>query len=206
MSEVLVLNRNYQAMRIIGWRRAFTMLCQGVAEVLHIEDSPTGSKTWQNFNLNDWAELSALRAEFEPDEHDFIRTVRLQLCVPRIIRVLGYDRLPRQDVKFNRQNVYARDNSRCQYCGKKFQTKDLSLDHVVPKMLGGKATWDNMVCCCIKCNIKKGGRTPAQAGMKLITLPVKPKRNPVINIRVRDPKFKSWQQFVDEAYWTVDLK
>src|SRR4051812_25329026 len=108
MSEVLVLNRYYQAMRIVSWRRAFSTLCSGVAEVLHIEDASQG-KRWQNMGLEEWTDLSALRAEFEPDEHDFIRTVSLKLCIPRIIRVLGYDKLPRQDVKFNRQNIYARD-------------------------------------------------------------------------------------------------
>ena len=102
--------------------------------------------------------------------------MRFQIAVPRIIRLLGYDKLPRQDVKFNRRNIYARDSSRCQYCGRKFPTTELSLDHVVPKSQGGKSSWTNIVCCCIKCNVKKGGRTPEQGALRhLIAKPVKPK-------------------------------
>jgi hypothetical protein len=108
--------------------------------------SEKGQNVWQNFNFADWTELSQLKAEFEPDAHDWIHTVRFQVAVPRIIRLLGYDKLPRQDVKFNRRNIYARDSSRCQYCGKKYPTTELSLDHVVPKSQGGKSSWDNIVC------------------------------------------------------------
>ena len=136
--------------------------------------TPRGKSQWLNLNFTDWRELSELKAEFEPDEYDWIHTVRFQMAVPRIIRLLGYDKLPRQDVKFNRRNIFARDCNRCQYCGKKFPTTELSLDHVIPKSQGGKSTWENIVCCCIKCNVKKGGRTPEQASMHLITKPVKP--------------------------------
>ncbi|HEY7087180.1 MAG TPA: HNH endonuclease, partial [Tepidisphaeraceae bacterium] len=140
------------------------------------------------------------------DGYDWIHTVRFQIAVPRIIRLLGYDKLPRQDVKFNRRNIYARDGSKCQYCGKKYPTTELSLDHVTPKSQGGRSTWENIVCCCIKCNVKKGGRTPEQAHLHLITKPVKPKRSPVINIRLSDERYWSWKQFLDNAYWTVELK
>ena len=135
-------------------------------------------------------------------------SVRLQIAVPlpRIIRLLGYDKLPRQDVKFNRRNIYARDGNKCQYCGKRMPTTELSLDHVVPKSHGGKSTWDNIVCCCVRCNVRKGGRTPEQARLHLIAKPVKPRRSPVINIRLADERYASWKQFLDTAYWTVELK
>lgn len=205
-ANVLVLNKYYQAIRVINVRRAFSLLCKELAEVIHIESDTAGKSQWQNLNFADWRELSSLKLEFEPDGYEWIHTVRFQIAVPRIIRLLGYDKLPRQDVKFNRRNIYARDSSRCQYCGKKFSTTELSLDHVVPKSQGGKSTWDNIVCCCIKCNVKKGGRTPDQAHMHLITKPVKPKRSPVINIRLTDERYSSWKQFLDNAYWTVELK
>src|SRR5436309_4947611 len=130
-ANVLVLNRYYQAIRVINVKRAFSLLCRELAEVIHIEtDLSTGKSQWQNLKFDDWRELSALKAEFEPDEFDWIHTVRFQIAVPRIIRLLGYEKLPRQDVKFNRRNIYARDSNRCQYCGKKFPTTELSLDHV----------------------------------------------------------------------------
>ena len=177
-ANVLVLNKFYQAIRVVNVRRAFTLLCKEMAEVVHIDTDEKGHSRWQNFNFESWQEVSALKAEFEPDGFDWIHTVRFQIAVPKIIRLLVYEKLPRQDVKFNRRNIYARDSSRCQYCGKKFPTTELSLDHVVPRSQGGKASWENIVCCCVKCNVKKGGRTPVQANMHLITKPVKPKRSP----------------------------
>ena len=205
-ASVLVLNKFYQAIRVVNVRRAFSMLAKELAEVVHIEKDEAGQATWTNYDFDGWREVSQLKREFEPDEYDWIHTVRFQIAVPRIIRLLGYDKLPRQDVKFNRRNIYARDGNRCQYCGKKMPTTELSLDHVVPKSQGGKSTWDNIVCCCIRCNVKKGGRTPEQAHMHLITRPVKPKRSPVINIRLADERYQSWKQFLDNAYWTVELK
>ena len=205
-ANVLVLNKFYQAIRVVNVKRAFSLLCREMAEVIHIETDARGQSKWHNLNFESWQELSALKKEFEPDEYDWIHTVRFAIAVPRIIRLLGYDKLPRQDVKFNRRNIYARDSNRCQYCGKKFSTTELSLDHVLPKSQGGKTTWDNIVCCCVKCNVKKGGRTPEQAHMHLTCKPVKPKRSPVINIRLADERYSSWKQFLDDAYWTVELK
>ena len=205
-ANVLVVNKFYQAIRVINVRRAFSLLCRELAEVVHIETDEKGESRWQNFDFEGWREVSELKAEFEPDSYDWIHTVRFQIAVPRIIRLLGYDKLPRQDVKFNRRNIYARDGNRCQYCGKKMPTTELSLDHVTPKSQGGRSSWENIVCCCVKCNVKKGGRTPDQSHMHLIAKPIKPKRSPVINIRLADERYHSWKQFLDTAYWTVELK
>ena len=73
-----------------------------------------------------WTELSELRKEFEPDAHDWVKTVRLDIAVPRIIRLIGYDKLPRQEVKLNRRNLFARDRNRCQYCGNHFPTSAIA--------------------------------------------------------------------------------
>ncbi len=86
-------------------------------------------------------------------------------------------------------HIYARDSSRCQYCGKKYPTTELSLDHVIPRSQGGRSTWENVVRCCIKCNVKKGGRTPEQAHLHLVVKPHKPKRSPGINIRLADERY-----------------
>ena len=111
-ANVLVLNKFYQAIRVVNVRRAFSLLCRELAEVVHIETDAQGQSRWQNLDFSEWTELSALKAEFEPDGFDWIHTVRFQIAVPRIIRLLGYDKLPRQDVKFNRRNIYARDGNR----------------------------------------------------------------------------------------------
>lgn len=205
-ANVLVLNKFYQAIRVVNVRRAFSLLCRDMAEVVHIQSKADGQSQWANYDFAEWRELSQLQAQFQPDAYEWVHTVRFQIAVPRIIRLLGYDKLPRQEVKFNRRNIYARDSNRCQYCGRKMPTNELSLDHVVPRSQGGKATWENIVCCCVKCNIKKGGRTPDQAHMKLISRPIKPRRSPVINIRLADERYGSWRQFLDNAYWSVELK
>lgn len=199
--NVLVLNRNYLAIRIINVKRAFSLLCRELAEVVHVEQGQ-----YVSYDFDDWRELSGLARQFEPDAHDWIRTVRFDIAVPRIIRLAIFDRLPKQEVKFNRRNLYARDNNRCQYCGVRFPTTELSLDHVVPRSQSGPSTWENIVCACLKCNIKKGGRTPDQAHMKLIRAPKKPRRNPCISIKLADDRYQSWKAFLDNAYWSVELK
>lgn len=199
--NVLVLNRHYLAVRVVGVRRAFSLLFRELAEVIHVEDGK-----YTSYDFSEWCELSELAREFEPDAHDWIRTVRFDIAVPRIIRLAIYDRLPQQSVKFNRRNIYARDGNHCQYCGRKYPTTDLSLDHVIPRSLGGKTSWENIVCACLKCNIRKGGRTPEMAGLHLIAPPKKPRRNPVLTVKLADGRYASWKAFLDNAYWSVELK
>ena len=93
-----------------------------------------------------------------------------------------------------------------EYCGKRFPTTELSLDHVIPRSQGGATTWDNIVCACVDCNVRKGGRTPRQANMTLIRKPEKPKRSPLLNLKLSQKKYQSWQSFIDNAYWNVELK
>ena len=199
-ARVLVLNRLYGAIRVVDARRAFTLLCKQVAEIVSVENG-----TYVNYSLATWAEAAEFQREFEREQHDWIRTPSLVIAVPKIIRLLGYDRFPKEQVKLNRRNIYARDGNRCQYCGKHFATKELTLDHVVPRVQGGLNTWDNLVCACVKCNARKGGRTPTEAGIRLIRPAVRPKRNPAIAVRLGSPKYQSWKAFMDEAYWTIDL-
>ena len=199
--QVLVLNRLYAAIRVINARRAFIMLCKQAAEVIAVEDGQ-----YVNYDFESWTQIAELQREFEPDAHAWVRTPRIHIAVPKIIRLFGYDRLPRQEVKLNRRNLYARDGSRCQYCGGQFPTRELTIDHVTPRVLGGQHSWKTLVCACVTCNAKKGGRTPKLAGLKLIRNPVRPNRNPVITLRLGDAKYHSWKAFLNDAYWTVELR
>lgn len=209
-AKVLVLNRGYAAMRIVSAKRAFCLLARNIAEVIHVdtnssEEGGSVAGAYVNYDFESWLELSQLQRQFEAERHDWIKTVRMDIAVPRIIRLLGYDKLPEQNVKLNRRNLFARDRNKCQYCGRIFPTSDLSIDHVNPRAYGGGDTWENLVCACIKCNARKGGRTPEQAGMKLIHRPLKPKRNPLIALRLGSEKYQSWKAFLDNAYWSVEL-
>lgn len=205
-AKVLVLNKLYVAVRVVSARRAFSLLVRDIAEVIHVEGVSDGSSQFVNYDFESWAEIAALQSQFERERHDWVRTVRFEIAVPRIIRLLGYERLPEQTVKLNRRNLFARDRNHCQYCGKYYPTSELSIDHVTPRAHGGGDAWDNLVCACIKCNARKGGRTPEQASMKLIRKPEKPRRNPLIALRLGNEKYASWKAFLDNAYWSVELK
>lgn len=200
-SSVLVLNRQYMAIHVVNVRRAFVLLLRELAEVIHIEDGQ-----YANYDFDSWREISELKCQFKDPHEDWIRSVNFEIQAPRVLRLLHYDRVPRQRVRLNRRNIFARDANRCQYCGKRFATSELSLDHVVPTCCGGETTWENIVCSCVKCNVRKGGRTPRNAGMKLFQKPVRPKRCPQLIIKLGNPKYASWKTFIDAAYWSVDLK
>jgi 5-methylcytosine-specific restriction endonuclease McrA len=200
-ASVLVLNRFYLAVHIINVRRAFSLLFRDLAEVVHLEEGQ-----YANYDFESWREISELKAEFKEPDEDWVRAVNFEIQVPRVIRLLAYDSVPKQTVRFNRRNIFARDGNHCQYCGRRFVTSELSLDHVIPRSRGGDTTWENIVCSCVKCNVRKGGRTPQEAHMKLIRDPVKPKRSPLLSIKLGNPKYESWKTFLNNAYWSVDLK
>ena len=101
-----------------------------------------------------------------------IHSVTIEIPYPSVIRLNRYVKKPYQKVSLTRSNIIKRDRHTCQYCGKNHQP--MTLDHVVPKSMGGKDTWENLVCACIRCNGRKGDKTPDSAGMKLIKKPVKP--------------------------------
>ena len=201
-ASVLVLNKLFMAVHVISVRRAFCLLFKELAEVVSLEDGQ-----FATYDFATWREVSEYRAlNFRQEDDDWVRTVSTEIQAPRVIRLTGYDRMPRQTVKFNRRNIFARDNNQCQYCGKRFPTSELSLDHVSPRSQGGVASWDNIVCACVSCNVKKGGRTPKEAHMHLIRKPEKPKRSPMLNLKLTHSKYQSWRTFLDSAYWSVELK
>src|SRR5690606_26626239 len=107
-AKVLVLNRFYMAIRVISARRAFAMLARDAAEVIHVDEGKHHA-----YSFTTWAEISDLQRRLEPHKHDWVRTVHFEIAVPKVIRLLGYDRLPAQTVKLNRRNLFARDRNRC---------------------------------------------------------------------------------------------
>ena len=200
--NVLVLNKAYTPIAVTTARDAFVKLYTNLAEVVTVEEG-----TYQNYNFSSWAEISELKKELEDlgDFDDLVFSEKLTLMVPRVIRVLHYEKVPRHTVKLTRRAIYARDDNTCQYCGGKFKTSDLNIDHVVPKSKGGGNTWENLVCSCFKCNSKKASRTLNETGMKLIRKPFKPSYNASLNVHIRSPKYYSWKAFISEKYWTVDI-
>ncbi|HDG96637.1 MAG TPA: HNH endonuclease [Desulfobacterales bacterium] len=132
-----------------------------------------------------------------------IRSVSFTIRLPSVVRLLRMVKRPKSPVKFSRQNIYARDKYRCQYCGQKFPSEELTYDHVIPRSRGGKTEWENIVTCCVDCNRRKGGKTPAEAGMRLIRKPVKPTWVPALRITIGFREVpQSWRDYL---YWNVEL-
>ena len=144
--------------------------------------------------------LSLEKVEVIEEYDDEVRTVSLSIKRPSVVRLVKYVRSNERKLKFCRRNIYLRDKHVCQYCGKKFKPAKLTYDHVVPKALGGKTSWDNVVTACNDCNQKKGDRIPRQAGMSLMKKPRKPEFLPFLNINVRLKDHPdNWSKYL---YWS----
>jgi len=175
MEQTLLLNATYEPLRIVHWQKAITLWCQGKVEIVAHHDRE-------------------------------VRSVSFSIKLPSVIRLLRRIRIRRtaEYVPFSRANIYARDNHACQYCGQVLASAELTFDHVIPVAQGGRKDWENIVTCCIGCNRRKGGRTPDQAGLKLIRHPRKPDKLPALRITfgLRNAP-ESWRDYV---YWNVKLE
>ena len=135
MEQTLLLNATYEPLKIVDWRKAITLWCQGKVEVIAVHDREIRSVSF---------------------------SIKLPSVI-RLLRYITirkhFDRVP-----FSRANIYARDGHRCQYCGREHPVSELTFDHVVPVSQGGRKNWENIVTCCVTCNRRKGGRTPRPGG------------------------------------------
>src|SRR5437870_11959353 len=141
-SQVLVLNRLWQAVNICSARRAFSLVYAGHAQIVSSDDA----NNFLTHDFENWRDLSA-----NAPDHEVVTTISFKIRIPRVIVLLVFDRLPKKEVKFTRHNVFERDKNTCQYCGQLFDRSELNLDHVVPRDRGGTTTWENVVCSCIAC-------------------------------------------------------
>lgn len=196
-SKVLVLNKLYMALHVITAKRAFILLCKERAEVISVDNGQFNS-----YNLETWGDISELKFGHSKSEedHQCIKTFSFIIEIPKVIRLLVYDKYPKMNVKFNRKNIFIRDKNICQYCGKNFPSPELSLEHVIPKSRGGSNGWTNIVSACNKCNKRKSHKTPKEAGLRLIKEPIAPKYNPVFNIQLVPENYNAWKYFIDKSY------
>ncbi len=193
-TSVLVLNRSYLPIHVTSVRRAFGLLYQGVARAVNEE--------YRTFDFDAWSSLAVARDE------EAIGTTSGRIRVPRVIVLVAFDKLPKRHVRFSRINLMMRDGFRCQYCSTKPQRSELNLDHVVPRALGGRSTWENVVTSCVDCNRRKGGRTPKQAHMKLVRRPMRPRWTPLAHLMLSNARYEQWRPFlnvVDASYWNAEL-
>ncbi|MFS8781621.1 HNH endonuclease [Synechococcus sp. W55.1] len=129
--------------------------------------------SYEPLNITSWrrAVVLLLKGKAEQIEHNG-RVVYGNIPLPTVIRLRHYVHVPHKEIPLTRRNVLYRDGHRCQYCG--CFGEDLTLDHVIPRSRGGGDTWENVVSACVRCNVKKGNRTPREAGMPLLRQPRRP--------------------------------
>jgi 5-methylcytosine-specific restriction endonuclease McrA len=136
------------------------------------------------------------KAELLENGRGEIHTPTFTLTIPSVIRLAYLVKRPFSGRKLSRREVLLRDRYTCQYCGR--QTKELTLDHVIPRKQGGRHTWENVVSACIPCNRKKAGRTPYEAGMRLLRQPRAPYPNPYSILQNRQI-MEEWRKFIPWA-------
>ena len=191
-SPTLVLNRSWVAISTTSVRTALALVYKRVARVIQPE-------TYQTHDLDSWSDLRV-----EPGD-PCIRTVRLEIPVPEVILLTRHNHMPRRQVPFSRRNLYRRDGNCCQFCGRRFPTHELSIDHVIPRSRGGRTNWENCVLACIPCNVRKGSRLPDEANIALLRPATAPRWSPCLTVNVGRRR-ASWEKFVSEQYWNVSLE
>jgi 5-methylcytosine-specific restriction endonuclease McrA len=122
------------------------------------------------------------------------RSERIDLASPSVIRLRHFVKVPyARRVPLNRRAVFLRDANRCQYCNRNAE----NIDHVIPKAQGGTHTWENVVASCRRCNTKKGGRTPDQAGLVLLRTPQAPRRHSWVLVAVGSEPDPAWEEYLN---------
>lgn len=168
----LVLNAGYEPLKVVSWQRAIILWFQEKVDILEYHAQEIRSAS-RSFRL---PSVLLLKQYIKPS---FSRSVRL-----------------------SRQNIFLRDENRCQYCYQVFAKKHLTVDHVLPLSKGGKNTWENLVTACGKCNNRKADRTPQEADMKLYKKPIKPKWPITENVSLTFSSVPSaWRGYLSSLSW-----
>lgn len=140
---------------MISWERSIVLLYQGKAETIKDTDTVI-------YNTD--------------------RTY--SYVVPKVIRLMAFVKsLYTNKIPYSKRNIFVRDKHVCQYCGKKMDQRDCTVDHILPKALGGKSTWVNCVCCCKRCNNLKGDTALEHTRLKLRSHPIVPTAGDFIRLR-----------------------
>jgi 5-methylcytosine-specific restriction endonuclease McrA len=182
-ARVLVLNRWFQAVQLTTVRRAFVLLYGGVA--LAVDEQG------ETYDFDMWRELPVR------SDDTALPVVGGALRVPRVIHLHRYERFPRPIVRLTRRNVMLRDGHQCQYCSRRPPLRELNIDHILPRSRGGTDSWENLVTACRICNLRKGWRTPDEAGMRLLRTPSRPRWTMTAQILLEaGGPFKEWAPFL----------
>ncbi len=137
------------------------------------------------------------KAERVEDTALVMRSPSLAFAVPLVIRLQHFVRKPiTPAISFNKKNILKRDAYTCQYCGRNGGER-MTIDHIIPKSLGGRTVWENVVSACRACNLKKGNRRPGEAGMHLLRKPTRPHSFSYLGILARaSPQYEGWRKYL----------
>jgi 5-methylcytosine-specific restriction endonuclease McrA len=181
-APVLVLNRHFAPVRVTRARRALMLLYIGAAKALDAR--------YEAHDFARWSKLPPMEG------YEVVGTTSGVVSIPRLLLLARYGRIPNTTIRLSRRNVYLRDDYTCQYCGRRMPSKELNLDHVTPRSQGGKATWENLVTSCRRCNFVKGGDTPEDAGMRLLRPPHRPSWSTAAALAAAPRHFSEWEPFL----------
>lgn len=153
--------------------------------------------SYEPLNITSWrrAVVLLLKGKAEQLEHNG-KYLYSELPLPTVIRLRHYVQVPYKEIPLTRRNILERDRQTCQYCS--YKGEQLTLDHVIPRSRGGGDTWENLVTACVRCNVKKGSRTPKEANMKLLSQPRRPYSSLHFEILkyTKDNLNQEWRKYV----------
>jgi 5-methylcytosine-specific restriction endonuclease McrA len=185
----LVLNRNYIPIRLSSRYSAIGKIYCGVAEPLYFSEGSFEIMTWDS-----WFKMSAL--DVWPEDQEFIMSTTQRVAIPRVIKCVKYDKIPRVNMRLSRRAIYSRDDHTCYICGEQFSENKLSIDHVIPTSRGGTNTWENMATCCNSCNAKKDDHLLRELGIKPKFMPSKPTMSNISKLKSGMTRhYDEWSQF-----------
>jgi len=145
-------------------------------------------------NICSWkrAIILLFKEKADPMDESHVK-INNKYKLPQVIKLRRYVPMPYTHIVLTRKNVYLRDNYICQYCGK--SRASLTIDHIIPKSKGGSDDWENIVVCCMRCNNRKGDKTPEESGMKLISTPYKPPSSLYLQVTRFGGAPQSWYNY-----------
>ena len=153
--------------------------------------------SYEPLNITSWrrAVVLLIKGKAEQVEHNG-KFIYSNFPLPTVIRLLHYIKIPYKEIPLTRRNILERDSHTCQYC--RYRGDQLTLDHVIPRSRGGGETWENLVTACVRCNVKKGNRTPRESSMILLTKPRKPYSSLHFEIvkHIKGNREHEWRKYV----------
>ena len=153
--------------------------------------------SYEPLNITSWrrAVVLLLKGKAEQLEHNG-QLIYQDLPIPTVIRLRHYVKVPYKEIPLTRRNLLERDRHTCQYCN--YKGEELTLDHVLPRSRGGDDSWENLVTACVRCNVKKGNRTPKEANMSLNYQPRRPYSSLLFEISkyTRENSNQEWRKYV----------